>query len=187
MPNYSTAGKQSQAQRVLEKRAHDLAQALREQGDPAGSLNTVTFTLGKEKFGIELKYLKEVQPLDCLNWSLVPCTPEFVVGVVNIRGRLYSVMDLASFLGLRGRHLTEQSHVLLVRVGGQGGGPVMELGLISDTLPVINRIGIEGLQEPQGTVSEEAQRYFKGVTAEMTTLLNMESLLSDPAIIVDWA
>lgn len=184
MPTNATAGRLSAAQRVLEKRARDLARALREQGDPAGSLNIVTFTLGKEKFGIELKHLKEVQPLACLNWSLVPCTPEFVVGVVNIRGRLCSVMDLAAFLGLRGRHVTGESHVLLVRAGGEDGGQVMELGLISDTLPVIGRINLQELQEPQGTVSQEAQKYVQGVTGDMTTLLNVENLLADPAIIV---
>lgn len=184
MADNLSVGRQSQAQGVLEKRARELAQALRRQGDPAGSLNIVTFTLGKECFGIELKHLKEVQPLASLNWSLVPCTPEFVVGVVNIRGRLYSVMDLAAFLGLRNRCVGQESHVLLVGGEEEGKGSAMELCLISDTLPVISRVSLADLQEPQGTVSEGAQKYFKGVTARMTTVLDMESLLSDPAIVV---
>lgn len=185
MSQITQTGKQPHAQRVLKRRAQELARTLRTQGDPAGSLNIVTFTLGKERFGVELKHLKEVQPLTSLNWSLVPCTPEFVVGVVNIRGRLYSVMDLAGFLGLRSRQVNEDSHVLLVRGEEKGKGAAMELCLISDTLPVISHISLEELQDPQGTVSEDAQKYFKGVTSKMTTLLDTESLLSDPAIIVN--
>ncbi|MCB2190498.1 MAG: chemotaxis protein CheW [Deltaproteobacteria bacterium] len=169
----------------MKNRALELARSLRDQGDPAGSLNIVSFTLGKERFGIELKHLKEVQPLASLNWSLVPCTPEFVVGVVNIRGRLYSVMDFAGFLGLRSRTVEDGSHVLLVQSEQEGKDGAKEMCLISDTLPVINRISLEELQDTQGTVSEDAQKYFKGVTSTMTTLLDTQTLLSDPAIIVE--
>lgn len=181
MPDTRHTGKKHQTQTVLKKRARELARPPRAHGDPAGSLNVVTFTLGKERFGVELKHLKEVQPLSSLNWSLVPCTPEFIVGVVNIRGRLYSVMDLAGFLGLRNRQVGENSHVLLVSAEGAS----MELCLISDTLPVISRISQEDLQDAQGTVSPDAQKYFKGVTSSMTTLLDTSNLLSDPAIIVE--
>lgn len=185
MSESSQTSRQSQTQLLLKKRARELARSLRAQGDPAGSLNIVTFTLGRERFGLELKHLKEVQPLAVLNWSLVPCTPEFVVGVVNIRGRLYSVMDLAGFLGLRKRQVGPDSHVLLVKGQENGKGAAMEMGLISDTLPVISRIKLEELQDAQGTVSEGAWKYFKGVTSTMTTLLDIQALLSDPAIIVE--
>ncbi|MCF8042611.1 MAG: chemotaxis protein CheW [Desulfarculaceae bacterium] len=185
MPETSHIDKHPQALMLLKKRARELARSLRDQGDPAGSLNIVTFSLGKEHFGIELKYLKEVQPLASLNWSLVPCTPEFVVGVVNIRGRLYSVMDLAGFLGLRNRQVGKNSHVLLVNGEQKGKDAAMELCLISDTLPVISRISLEDLQDAQSTVSEDAQKYFKGVTSTMTTLLDTQALLSDQTIIVE--
>ena len=88
MPEQPRASKKNRHHVVLEQRARELARPLKEHGNPSGSLNIVTFTLGKEKFGIELAHLKEVQPLAALHWSVVPCTPQFVVGVVNIRGRL---------------------------------------------------------------------------------------------------
>lgn len=181
MPDTGHSGEKNQAQAVLKNRARELARPPRAQGDPAGSLNIVTFTLGKEHFGLELGHLKEVQPLASLHWSLVPCTPEFIVGVVNMRGRLYSVMDLAAFLGLGKREVGENSHVMLVSAEGAS----MDLCLISDTLPVISRISLGGLQDVQGTVSQEAMKYFKGVTSTMITLLDTQNLLSDPAIIVE--
>ena len=185
MPETSHSENQPQELTLLKKRARELARNLRDQEELAGSLNVVTFTLGKESFGVELKHLKEVQPLASLNWSLVPCTPEFVVGVVNIRGRLYSVMDLAGFLGLRNRQVGKDSHVLLVNDKQKTDGTAVELCLISDSLPVISRISLEDIQDAQTTVSQDAQKYFKGVTSSMTTLLNTQALLSDQAIIVE--
>ena len=176
-----TSGSQQQ---VLERRARDLARRVGHEQEEVRELAMVTFGLGRERYGVELPHLREVQPLKGLNWSSVPCTPPFIVGVVNLRGRLYSVMDLARFLGAGVSEVSGQAHVMLVSGGRLPGGEVVELGLLSGDMPRISHLSRQALQEPGGTVSPEAQKYFQGVTSGMVTLLNIDNLLSDPAIIV---
>ncbi|MCB2227888.1 MAG: chemotaxis protein CheW [Desulfarculaceae bacterium] len=171
-------------QQVLEQRARELARRIGRQREEVKDLAMITFGLGRERYGVELSHLREVQPLRGLNWSPVPCTPPFILGVVNLRGRLYSVMDLARFFGAGASGLPEQAHVLLVSGGRLPDGEPMELGLLSDDLPRISRLSREALQDPEHTASPQARKYFQGVTSEMVTLLDIESLLSDPAIVV---
>jgi len=171
-------------QRLLEQRARDLALPMGREQEAADDLAMVTFSLGRERYGVELPHLKEVQPLAGLNWTPVPGTPPFIVGVVNLRGRLYSVMNLARFLGAGAGEVSEQAHVLLVSGGRLPGGEIMELGLLSDDLPRIHHMPREDLQDPQDALSQEARKYFQGVTSEMVTLLDTDNLLSDPVIIV---
>ncbi|MCF8033573.1 MAG: chemotaxis protein CheW [Desulfarculaceae bacterium] len=180
----STAKLNASQQQMLERRARELARRIGREQEEVWDLAMVTFGQGRERYGVELPFLREVQPLKGLNWSPVPCTPPFIVGVVNLRGRLYSVMDLSSFLGAGTAEVGEHAHVLLVGGGRLPGGGQMELGLLSEDLPRIRRISRQNLREPRDTVSPEAEKYFQGVTKDMVALLEIDSLLSDPAIIV---
>ena len=169
---------------ILEKRARALARV------PAGEeveeeiLHLVTFFLGDECYGVEIDLVQEVQPLQRGTWSRVPCTPDFIVGAVNIRGRIYSVMDVARFLGLPPRPLSETSHVLLVRGGGQEGEAEMELCILADDAPQVARVSLTQVHPSTDTISSRAQEYVRGVTGEMLIILDLERLLSEPRIIV---
>ena len=114
-------------------------------------------------------------------WSRVPCTPDFIVGAVNIRGRIYSVTDIASFLGLPQRPLSEAAHILLVRGRTQEG---MELCLLADDLPEVVSIPLAGVRPAAATISSKVREYVRGVTADMLIVLDLERLLLDPRIVV---
>jgi purine-binding chemotaxis protein CheW len=164
---------------VLERRAKALARPPTEEAAESETLHVVAFPLGEERYGIEVTMVQEVQPLEPHIWSRVPCTPHFIVGAVNIRGRVYSVMDAGRFLGLPSRSLSETGHVLLVR-GEEG----MELGILADDIPQVARVPLAEVQPASATVSSRAQEYVRGVTNDMLIILNLPRLLSDPGIIV---
>jgi len=166
-------------QRVLEQRARALATLPTEEAAEGETLRVVAFPLGEERYGIEITMVREIQPLEPHIWSRVPCTPNFIVGAVNIRGRVYSVMDAGRFLGLPSRPLSETSHVLLVR--GEGD---MELCILADDIPQVASVPLAEVQPASATVSSRAQEYVRGVTSDMLIILNLPRLLSNPGIIV---
>ena len=164
---------------ILEERARALARLPREEEVEGETLRLVTFPLGEERYGVEIGLVQEVQPLESQSWSKVPCTPDFIIGAVNIRGRAYSVMDIARFLGLPARPLSETAHVLLVRGGGE-----MELCILADDISEVANVPLAEVQPPRATISTQAQEYVRGVTDNMLVILDLERLLADPDIIV---
>jgi purine-binding chemotaxis protein CheW len=143
-------------------------------------MEVLTFHLGTEYIGIPTEGVHEIQPLSAHNWSRVPCAPDFIVGIVNLRSRIYSIMDLVVFWGLPPRPLSDKAHILLVRSAHQK----MELTLLTDDLDKVSRLRMDDLNPTPPTVSAKVQAHVQGVTADMMMVLNLESLLSDPNIIV---
>jgi purine-binding chemotaxis protein CheW len=166
----------------LERRARALACLPTEEEVEGETLHLVTFPLREERYGVEITLVQGIQPLEGQTWSRVPCTPSFIVGAINIRGRIYSVMDIASFLGLPSRPLSETAHVLLVRNGGQGAAGEMELGILADDLPQVVNVPLAEVEPSSATISNQAQKYVRGVTADMLIILDLGRLLSDPGI-----
>jgi purine-binding chemotaxis protein CheW len=169
---------------LLEERARALATLPLEEAGEGEVLRLVTFPLAGERYGVEFTLVQEVQPLKSHTWSRVPCSPDFTLGAVNIRGHIYSVMDVACFLGLPSRPLSETAHVLLVRGGDQGGEGEVELGILADDTPQVTSVFLDEVQPSSATVSSQAQEYVRGVTGDMLIILDLERLLSDPRIIV---
>lgn len=175
-----TRQKHEETDRILEERARIMARRPQEKASDEAFLQLLTFSLGQERFGVEVGFVQEVHPLKRQSWSLVPCTPDFIVGAVNIRGRIYSMMHVGRFLGIKTSSTSEKEHLLLVRGSGD-----MELCIVTDDMPEVERIPKESIQPSSGTISVKAQEYIHGVTKDMLTILNLKRILADPAIIVN--
>ena len=183
MNHLKELGPQSESE-ILAARARQLARVPKESEVEGDVLHLVRFNLGEECYAVEIALVREVQTLEVETWSRVPCTPGFIVGAVNIRGRVYSIMDVGSFLGLPDRPISETACVLLVRSGSQGSDGEMELSILVDAMPTVVSISIDAIQPPQTIISPRAQEYVRGVTDEMLVILDLERLLSDSGIIV---
>ena len=112
----------SKVQAILEERARALAKSADTQ--TGESMPLVVFSLANETYGIATEHVREVQPLRGV--TPVPCTPEFVVGVINIRGSIYSVIDIRSFFGVPKKEMTDSTKVILVNAAG------LEVGILAD-------------------------------------------------------
>ncbi len=172
------------AQGILKERARLLAKLPVKEAVSGETLEVLTFHLGTEYIGIPTQGVHEIQPLYEHNWSRVPCAPEFIVGIVNLRSRIYSIMDLAVFWGLPPRSLSEKAHLLLVRGDNGTGHQEIELTLLTDVLGNVCRLRLNELNPTPPTVSPRVQAHVRGITADMMLVLDLESLFSDPNIIV---
>src|ERR1700734_2278342 len=120
----------TEAGRILRQRAQALVQV---PPPPAADtvLELLEFGLASERYAIERRYVQEVQPLREL--TPLPCTPAFILGIVNVHGRIVPVLDLKKFFELPEQGLTDLHRTILVR------GHDLEIGLLADVI-----IGISG-------------------------------------------
>lgn len=178
-------GKDKHAHEILADRARKLAKTDNTAILSRDVLELITFQAGGERFGVDIKFVREVQPLIRDLWSLVPCTPGFIVGAVNIRGRIYAMMNIAVYLGISATVPGENAHTLLVRDQRWERGEVMEFCLLADTIPCLETVSLDDVQSSSAAVSARAQKYIKGVTSNLLMILDLEKLFADPGIIVN--
>ena len=177
--------KPQDVQGILEERARLLAREPEKKAFSGETLEVLTFHLGTEYIGIPTEGVLEVQPLSGHHWSRVPCAPGFIIGIVNLRSRIYSIMDLTVFWGLPPHPFSEKAHIVLVRGGHGSNHQEVELTLLTDDLGKVCHVRTDDLTPPPPTVSAKVQGYLKGISHDMMMVLDLESLLSDPNIIVD--
>jgi purine-binding chemotaxis protein CheW len=111
--------------------------------------------------------------------SPLPCTPAFLAGLVNIRGRIVPVIDIKRFLDLPQRGIADLHHVVLV-----GNGHI-EIGLLADAIDSVHAIDAGALQAPVSAFPEGRDGYFKGIAPDRTVVLDMAAILADERLVVD--
>lgn len=164
------------ARQILRARAQALARPPERAAVAAASLELLEFRLARESYALETRYVREVCPLK--NLTPLPCTPPFVLGIVNVRGRILPVLDLKKFFELPEQGLTDLHRIILVQ------GNDLELGLLADVIVGVRTISVESLQPSLPTLTGIRAEYLKGVTAERLVVLDLDCILTDPKIIV---
>jgi len=134
------------------------------------------FRLARERYALENRWVQEVCPLKEL--TPLPCTPPFVLGIVNVRGRILPVFDLKKFFDLPEQGLTDLHRLIRVR------GDDLELGLLADVIVGVRSLPVDSLQVSLPTLTGIRSDYLKGVTAERLVVLDLARILADPKIIV---
>lgn len=161
---------------ILRERARALARPRETAGLAVASLELLEFRLALESYALETRHVREVYPLKDL--TPVPCTPAFVRGIVNVRGRIIPVIDIKKFFDLPDQGLTDLHRIILV----QGNG--LEIGLLADEIDGVRSVPIGALQASLSTLTGIRADYLKGVTADRLVVLDLDRLLADPKIIV---
>ncbi len=173
-------------QEILEERARALARAPAQEEEEKEGLDLLTFRLGEECYGVDILLVQEVLPLAKESWTRIPCTPDFVVGAMNLRGRICSVLDVGRLLGLAAREPSDKAHVLMVLAEPeQQGGEPSAVGILADGLPRVRRVTAGEVKSPPESKRGRGTEYVRGFTGDLLIILDLRRLLSDPRIIVD--
>lgn len=163
-------------QGILRKRAKALARQLEQAQDAGAALDILEFLLSYETYAIEMRWVAETYPLKEL--TPLPCTPPFVAGIINVRGRILSVIDIRKFFDLPEKGLTDLNKVIILHHGD------MEFGILADDIIGTRTIPLTELQPPFPTLTGIREEYLKGVTRERMALLDGAKLLADRNLIV---
>lgn len=163
-------------QRILKTRALALAQEPVSAEIASECIEVVEFILAHERYAVETQYVREVYPLE--NMTSLPCTPAFVLGIVNVRGEIFSVIDLKKFFELPWEGLTDLNKVIVLQ------SDVMLFGVLADSIVGVQRIPIINIQPSLPTLTGIREDYLRGVTAGRLVILDAMKLLKDESIVV---
>lgn len=161
--------------RILNARAKTLAQEPQKTEAARQYLEVAEFILAYEHYGIELSAIREVYPLRDL--TPLPGTPPFVLGIINVRGQILSVIDLKKFFELPEKGLSDLNRVIIVH------RDTLELGILADAIVGIRLISVLKVQPSLPTLTGIRAEYLKGVTKERLVVLDVEKILSDKNIL----
>lgn len=161
---------------VLRQRAARLARREDSNGQPGTVLELVEFHLAQERYAVEAVHVREVYPLRQL--TPVPCTPAFVLGIINIRGRIISVVDLKTFFDLPGRSLGDLNKAIILR------SAEMEMGILADRVAGTLRLAPEQLQPALPTLTGIREDYLKGIGPGQLVVLDAARILADKKLVV---
>lgn len=144
---------------------------------PRQSLEVVEFILGPEHYALESSYIREIHPLS--EFTPLPCTPAFVLGLVNVRGQILSIIDIKKLFDLPAKGLTDLNKVIVVHADH------MELGILADAILGVRSIPLEELQPALPTMTGIREEYLKGITRDPMVVLDTAKILVDEKILVN--
>ncbi|MCW7071714.1 MAG: chemotaxis protein CheW [Methanophagales archaeon] len=143
---------------------------------PKETKTFVIFRLGEEEFGVEVKNIKEIAKMTTI--TRVPRAPDFIEGVINLRGSLATVVNLRKRFrfGFEPRGETEaDSRIIIAELGGK---PV---GMLVDAATEVLRIPVSEIEAtPEMVTTEVSKKYLKGVGKvenRLIVLLDLERVL----------
>ncbi|HNY13946.1 MAG TPA: chemotaxis protein CheW [Bacteroidales bacterium] len=162
---------------VLKRRAQALAVKRLSKKSKGKILFVAEFLLGEERYGIEVSLMQEVYPLREL--TPLPGIPPFILGIINVRGKILPVMNIKKFFDIPEKGITELNRVLIVAKGK------MVTGILADEVLGVRGINPDELQPPMATLTGIKSEYLRGITAGHLIVLDMARILDDPDIIVN--
>jgi purine-binding chemotaxis protein CheW len=199
MAGAATDGPETVTQERLEEVWARRAEALARpsvQEDGGEQLQVVVVRLGHELYGLEAQHIFTIRPAAQI--TRVPRVPNWVAGVVNLRGRILSVIDLRSLFGLAAREqdgkggVAEAPCLVVVEM------PEMEVALLVDEVLTVETLPAGQIQEATGAVRGLRTEYVRGVvergervgagsadgSGSLLVLLDLLALLTDSRLII---
>jgi purine-binding chemotaxis protein CheW len=132
-----------------------------------------TFFLDREEYGVDVRQVQEIRRVSEI--TAVPRAPEFVRGVVNLRGRILPVLDLKRKLALGEVALARATRIVVVRVRER------LLGLLVDGASQVLKVEVSRIEPPPEEVVEKGGDYIRGVAKledRLIILVDLERLLA---------
>ena len=140
-------------------------------------LDVVTFSLANEDYAIELGYVHKIVPL--IELTPVPGTPDFIVGVINLRGEILPIVDLHRLYGMARTGWTDQSWVIVL------GGERNEFALLADKVHEVITLRTDQVLDWQGSATGVGRQFVRGVTEGALIVLDGAALLQDDRLFID--
>ncbi|MDR1491261.1 MAG: chemotaxis protein CheW [Planctomycetaceae bacterium] len=132
----------------------------------------LTFRLGHEDYGIEIRYVTEIVGMQKI--TEVPDMPTFVKGVVNLRGQVIPVLDMRLRFNMEPREYDERTCIVVVNINAS------QVGLVVDTVNEVRNINDDQISPPPKTAGAASAQYIQGmgkVGEDVIILLEGQRLL----------
>jgi len=159
--------------------AATMDQAVKAMTDKEGKY--LTFSLANEEYGIGILKIKEI--IGMMPVTTVPRTPEFVKGVINLRGKVIPVMDLRLRFKMEPIDYTDRTCIIVVEIESQAG--TVQIGAVVDSVSEVLNIGGSEIEETPSFGTKLDTDYILGMAkmeGGVKILLDIDKVLNDEEI-----
>lgn len=142
-------------------------------------LQWVTFRLAGETYGINVMQVQEV--LRYTEIAPVPGAPSYVIGIVNLRGNVVTVLDTRNRFGLSPAEITEQSRIVIIEAAAKH-----VIGILVDAVAEVVYLRQSEIETAPNVGNDESAKFIQGVchkNDELLILVDLDKLLTDQ----EWA
>lgn len=147
------------------------------------SLQYVTFSLGEELFGVEVSRAREI--LSVTPVTKVPQTPEYLLGVINLRGQVVPVVDMRLKLGLSTKQETEDTCIIVVEV--HIGGEEIIVGVLADAVREVLEVSSDQIEPPPRLGTRLKTDFIDGmgkIDEQFMILLNIDKVFNSDELVL---
>lgn len=137
-------------------------------------LQWVTFQLDRETYGINVMQVQEV--LRYTEIAAVPGAPDYVLGIINLRGNVVTVIDTRSRFGLQSAEVSDNSRIVIIEAEKQ------VIGIMVDSVAEVVYLRASEIDVAPSVGTEESAKFIQGVSnrdGELLILVDLNKLLSD--------
>jgi purine-binding chemotaxis protein CheW len=134
----------------------------------------VIFTLGSENYGVDISEVWEINTM--LDITRIPQSPDFIEGVINLRGQIVPVMDLRKRLGLAAKSYDRDTRIMVIQTLGN------RLGLIVDSVREVVKVSQDVIEPPSQLTTLIEDNYLRGIAKQenyLIILLDVHRLLNE--------
>jgi purine-binding chemotaxis protein CheW len=161
---------------ILKDRARELAKPGRKMSGDEKRTMVVEFDLAREHYAVESAYVREVIPLR--EFTPIPGTPAFILGIIAVHGRIVSLMDLRRCLGLPPTGIINGSRAILLA------DDTMEFAILADRVMGLRSLRGDSLQPSVTTITGAGAEYLLGVAADGLIVFDGRKILADSRLVV---
>ena len=133
----------------------------------------VVFDLNDEAYGVEISLVREIIRMQEI--TRVPRAPEFIEGVINLRGKVIPVVDLRTRFGMARVETTDEHRIVVVDVSGQ------DIGMVVDAVTEVSRVSESSIEPPSTVITTNDSDYLTGIVktdAKLIILLDIAKVIS---------
>lgn len=133
----------------------------------------VVFDLASESYGVDIGAVREIIRMQTI--TRVPRTPDFVEGVINLRGKVIPVVDLRKRFRLVIAEQSAENRIVVVDISGQ------DIGVIVDAVTEVLRIFEDSIEPPSTVITTAESKYLMGIAKledRLIIMLDLECVLS---------
>ena len=134
----------------------------------------VTFELDRETYCISVSDVREV--LRFTEIAPVPGSPDYVVGIINLRGNVVTVIDTRKRFGLMPKEVDDSTRIVIIDIDGQ------EVGILVDSVAEVVDLRMSAIEAAPNVGNEETSRYIQGVTSrdgQLLIIVDLNKMLSE--------
>ena len=154
-----------------------VATAVKNESGSTDEQQYLTFMMSDEEYGVDILAVQEIRGWE--ESTLIPNAPEYIRGVINLRGTIVPIMDLRIRFGLKRVEYSPVTVVIILKVDGDNGERVM--GIVVDAVSDVYTISDASTRKPPELTEDRNSGFIKGlvnVNEKMVILLDVDDLLN---------